>query len=450
MVCSEVPTAILTCAANCETVNDPPTFTLVQTYQADVEIWHADLYRLSHPDEVLELGLDDAFGSAICLIEWPDRLGSHVPRDAIRLGLQVKGEGRLAEIDFGLRTNLAVGLRAAWDGDRSGAISGFLVGIGWGDAVRIPLAGDASTRRYERLARVGKTAILMDAPPGQADDVADFVKVDRHLRGIGLNAPEVLAEDQAQGLLLLEDFGDCVFARLIAADPAREMPLYQAATDVLLHLQSQPPAPDLPNLTAQDWAEAAGMAPDWYRFAIAGERADKADFTAVVRDSLAQWADGRRVMMLRDYHAENLMFLPDRQGLAQVGLLDFQLAQMGQPGYDLVSLLQDARRDVPSQVEAAMIHWFLDGMGAVEAAFLPAYAALGAQRALRIIGIFARLCLHGGKPHYVSLIPRVWAQLQRNLARPELADLARSCDALIPEPNAASLRRIEVQCGNFR
>ena len=427
-----------------------PTFTLVQTYDADIDIWHADLYRVSHPDEVLELGLDEAFATAICLVEWPDRLGSHLPGTAVRIRLRAEGDGRRAEIDLGARQDLAVTLLAAWGEDRAGAIATFLRHSGWGDAARLPLAGDASARRYERLALAGKTAILMDAPPGQADDVADFVRIGRHLRMIGLSAPEVLAEDLTQGFLLLEDFGDGIFARLVAADPGHEAPLYQAATDVLLHLQCHPAACDLRNLTASDWAEAAGMAVDWYRFAITGDKACKREFTTVLSETLAQWADGPRVMILRDYHAENLMFLPERRGLAQVGLLDFQLAQLGQPGYDLVSLLQDARRDVAPNIERAMIRRFLDGLGTSEATFLPAYAALGVQRALRIIGIFARLGLAEARPGYLCLIPRVWAQLQRNLARPELTALARICARLVPEPSAANLARIEAQCGNFR
>ncbi len=424
-----------------------PTFTLVQTYPADVEIWHADLYRLTHPDEVLELGLDEAFASAICLVEWPDRLGSHQPKGAIRIRLRDAGEGRSAEIDFGTKPELAATLVSEWRGE---AIRDFLGQSGWGDALCKPLAGDASARRYARLRLGARTAILMDAPPGQADDVADFAKVARHLRSIDLSAPQVLAEDLSQGFLLLEDFGDGIFARLTETDPACEATLYQAASDVLLHLQSHPPAPDLLNLTALDWAEASGMVLDCYRFAITGEKSDTANFTTVLSDTLARWADGPRVMILRDYHAENLMYLPARQGLAQVGLLDFQLAQLGQPGYDLVSLLQDARRDVSANVEAAMIRRFLDGNGTIEAAFRPAYAALAAQRALRILGIFAKQCLYDGKPRYVALIPRVWAQLQRNLARPELAALAKICADLLPAPNRANLQRIEAQCGNFR
>ncbi len=424
-----------------------PTFTLVQTYEADVEIWHADLYRLTHPDEVLELGLDAAFADAICLIEWPDRLGNHQPDRAIRLRLATEGEGRRADIDFGARPQFALALLAEW---RAATMDDFLAQSGWGDAKRKPLAGDASARQYERLTLGSRTAILMDAPPGQADDVADFVKIDLHLRRIGLSAPEVLAQDLTQGLLLLEDFGDEVFAKRLVAHPDQEIPLYQSATDVLLHLQSQPAPPGLTDLTAADWADAAGMVLDWYRFAITGDKIDATAFTTVLRDTLARWADGPRVLILRDYHAENLLLLPDRQGLAQVGLLDFQLGQMGQPGYDLVSLLQDARRDVPPVVETEMIRRFVASRGAAEAEFLPAYAALGAQRALRILGIFARLCLHSGKPDYITRLPRVWAQLQRNLVRPELKGLAKVCTELLPIPTPATLQRLEAQCGSFR
>ncbi|MEO6299701.1 MAG: phosphotransferase [Paracoccaceae bacterium] len=326
---------------------------------------------------------------------------------------------------------------------------GFLRSSGWGDARRTPLAGDASARRYERLALGDKTAILMDAPPEQADDIADFVKIDRHLHSIGLSAPKLLAENMAQGFLLLEDFGDGVFARLAKAEPTREPQLYEAATDVLLHLQSQPPAPGLPNLTALEWARAADLAVEWYRFAITGNRSGGAELVGALHEALAKWADGPRVMVLRDYHAENLMFLSDRTGVKSVGLLDFQLAQLGQPGYDMVSLLQDARRDVTPEVEHQMIRRFLAGCGMDEVAFRSAYAALGAQRALRILGIFARLCLRDSKAGYVALMPRVWSQLQRNLAHPALTRLAKVSADLIPEPTP-HLNWIEGQCGNFR
>ena len=255
-----------------------PTFTLVQTYEGDPDIWHADLYRLTHPDEARELGLDEAFETAICLVEWPDRMGPDVPPGAIRISLLPQGEGRMAEIDFGKRRDLAGEVVATvTDAIRTAACQRMLDQAGWGAAVRLPLAGDASARRYERLSLNGQSRILMDAPPGLADDVTDFARIDRHLLGIGLSAPVIHAADLGQGFLLLEDLGDQVFATLIARDPRQEAPLYRAAVDVLLHLQDRPPAPALPDLTAGDWAGAALLVLDWYRFAITGERVDGHD-----------------------------------------------------------------------------------------------------------------------------------------------------------------------------
>lgn len=329
--------------------------------------------------------------------------------------------------------------------DRAAASSAFLAAAGWGAARRQFLAGDASDRSYERLTLGHQTAVLMDAPPGQGDDPASFIAIADHLNALGLSAPRILARDLVQGFLLIEDLGDGIFARLLAQDQSRELALYTAATDVLVHLQRQPAPPGLPDLTAQDWAEAAAFALDWYAFAATGHAPDKAAFVAALAGAMARHANGPRVLILRDYHAENLLWLPDRAGLARVGLLDFQLGQMGQPGYDLVSLLQDARRDVTPQTEGAMVARFADATGAAD--FPAAYAVLGAQRALRIMGIFARLCLKGGKPQYLSLMPRVWAQLQRNLAHPALAGLADVCAQLLPEPTPETLERIGAQCG---
>jgi len=325
----------------------------------------------------------------------------------------------------------------------------FLDRAGWGGATRQFLAGDASDRSYDRLTRGDETAVLMDAPPGKGDDPARFLAIAADLRGLGLSAPQVLAQDLACGFLLLEDLGDALFARITAAEPSAEPALYQAATDVLVAVQAHPPGPDMPDLTAADWAGAAAFALDWYRLAITGDRIDTTPFRAALTEALIRHADGPRVLILRDYHAENLLWLPDRAGLARVGLLDFQLAQAGQPGYDLVSLLQDARRDVQPQTEEAMITRFATATGQPEPAFRRSYAVLGAQRALRILGVFARLCLVAGKPGYLPLLPQVWGQLQRNLAQPELRGLAQAC-AVLPPPTPAALTRIEAQCGTFR
>lgn len=331
--------------------------------------------------------------------------------------------------------------------DRHQIAQHFLDSCGWGGAARQFLAGDASDRSYQRLIQGQQSAVLMDAPPGKGDDPADFVAIARYLRHHGFSAPEIFAEDIPNGFLLIEDLGDDLYARLIPRAPMLEEPLYAAACDVLTGLHRLDPPPGLPDLTAADWAEAAGFALTWYRRAITGEAGDTERFTRCLTDLLRAHADSPRVMILRDYHAENLLWLPHRTGLARVGLLDFQLAQMGQPGYDLVSLLQDARRDVPLDLEAEMIARFSNGLNQTD--FGASYAVLGAQRALRILGIFARLCLVAGKPGYVALIPRVWGQLQRNLAHPALATLAQVCAEWLPEPDSQALERIRSQCGTI-
>jgi N-acetylmuramate 1-kinase len=267
---------------------------------------------------------------------------------------------------------------------------------------------------------------------------------------LNLAAPRILGTDLTHGFLLLEDLGDSLFARLLAADQRDEMALYAAATDVLLHLQRHPAPTGLANLSARDWAQAATFALDWYAYAITGTRPDAARFSDTLAEALKCHADGPRVLILRDYHAENLLWLPKREGLARVGLLDFQLAQMGQPAYDLVSLLQDARRDVATATEQSLTRHFLHETGQDPAAFHAAYAALGAQRALRILGIFARLCLVGGKAGYVRLIPRVWGHLQRNLAHPDLAALRAICDDLLPTPTPDALGKIEGLCNSHQ
>lgn len=331
--------------------------------------------------------------------------------------------------------------------DRGARTTAFLDRIGWGDATRTSLAGDASARRYERLTLAEKSAILMDSPPGVADDPADFVRVAEHLRRIDLNAPEIYFADLESGHLLLEDFGDDTFARVLVQSPEEEARLCALASDVLVRLQSAPPLTGLRNLSAAEWADAAMLSVEWYRFALTGDRTDPGPLRAAMTDALKRFADGPRVMILRDYHAENMMWLPERQGLERAGLLDFQLAQMGQPGYDLVSLLQDVRRDVSPKTEAATIRRFCAATGTDPGSFWQSYAALGAQRALRILGIFARLCLAEGKPGYIRFIPRVWAHLRRNLNALDLAPLTELCDSLLPKPDANALEMIARQCG---
>lgn len=334
--------------------------------------------------------------------------------------------------------------------DRQSQRRAFLHRAGWGEAESAYLAGDASDRSYDRLTRPGRSAVLMDNPPGGADDPGAFSRIARHLSGLGLSAPRILAEDLDLGLLLLEDLGDDLFARLVAADPFCETRLYAAAAGVLARIHANPPPPDLADLSAASWAEAACFAFDWYRFAATDDRIDTSAFRDTLTDLIQRMADGPRVMILRDFHAENLIWLPERNGLARVGLLDFQLAQLGQPGYDLVSLLQDARRDVSAEAADQTLRLFLDATGHDAAGFRRSYAVLGAQRALRILGVFARLCLVSGKAGYLPLLPRVWGQLQENLAQPGMAALAGLCNRLLPPPEPGVLSAIGAKCGHFR
>lgn len=333
---------------------------------------------------------------------------------------------------------------------RSNAAAAFLAAAGWGAAARAPLAGDASARRYERLTSAsGATAVLMDAPPGCGEDTGAFVAIARHLAGLGLSPPAILAEDHAQGFLLLEDLGDALFARILRDDPGREGELYAAAAGLLADLNRHTPPPGLPRLDATTMPALAAPAFDWYA-AHAGVDVPPgacAALTGALAEALDRLAPVRApALILRDYHAENLIWLPGREGAARVGLLDFQLAHEGHPAYDLVSLVEDARRDVSAAGRAAAVGAYLDATGAEADALAAAMAVQGAQRNLRILGVFARLSLQHDKPQYVDLIPRVWGHVQHDLSHPALAALARAA-AVLPAPTPAVLTRLKDRCG---
>lgn len=328
----------------------------------------------------------------------------------------------------------------------------FLSAAGWGAARRAPLAGDASLRRYERLvAAGGATAVLMDADPATGEDVRPFLRIARHLAALGLSAPRILAEDAAQGFLLLEDLGDDLYARVAERHPDTEPELYAAAAGVLGRIHAAPPPPSTPAYDTAAMLPLALLALDWYLPGATGTEA-----AGAVRDEAAlrlaealerHAAPARPVLVLRDFHAENLIWLPGRDGPARVGLLDFQDARSGHPAYDLVSLLEDARRDVAPAARAAARTAFLEATGGSAADLDAALAVLGAQRNLRILGVFARLSLHFGKPGYVALIPRVWGHLAGDLAHPALAPLAAVLRPILPEPTPARLARLRELCG---
>jgi aminoglycoside/choline kinase family phosphotransferase len=329
-------------------------------------------------------------------------------------------------------------------------LGAFLAAAGWGGATLAPLAGDASNRRYLRVGRGGVTAVLMDAPPARGEDVRPFVAVTEWLLDRGLSAPRVLAADTQAGLLLLEDLGDDLYARHLPRSPGDEPLLYGAAVDLLAGLANAPPPATigfaaLP-LAPYDQAaldREAGLFTGWWLPAVATVSAGMVeDYAGLVREATAPVATAREVMVLRDYHAENLLWLPGRAGPARVGLLDYQDALAGHAAYDLVSLLEDARRDTAPELQQAMFARYLAARPELDAdAFRAAYAILGAQRNLKIIGIFARLARRDGKPRYLSLIPRVWGHLQRDLSHRALARLAAWVARHAPAPEPAVLAR---------
>jgi aminoglycoside/choline kinase family phosphotransferase len=308
-------------------------------------------------------------------------------------------------------------------------IEPFLAAAGWGDAAIEPLAGDASFRRYFRVRRSGeRTAMLMDAPPPN-EDPAPFLRAAKWLDGNGMRAPRILAEDAGRGLVLLEDFGEARMRDYLDQWPGDEGEVYRAAVDTLAELHRLPPGPFL-DYSMNEYQREARLLIDWYCPAQS-LYVDAAGYTAAWQNALSPMLPRQRpgVTVLRDYHAENIMLLGS---LAEQGLLDFQDALVGHPAYDLVSLLQDARRDVSGEREAEMFDYYVDKTGTAADDFLADYARLGAQRNAKIVGIFVRLWKRDGKPRYLELIPRVWRMLERDLAHPALAPVARWFDANIP------------------
>lgn len=311
----------------------------------------------------------------------------------------------------------------------------FLDEAGWSDAMILPLSGDASFRRYFRLhAPDGRTAVLMDAPPGR-EDVRPFYAVGQWLVDQGLSAPRIFHADANAGLLLLEDLGDDLLDPAIAKG-GHEAVIYRAATDVLIHLHRSAPPSSLPGLAAPHrlprFDETQALAEvrrflDWYWPEVTGA----APSAGLIDGFEAAWRQVGAVAMFKadalvqfDYHSVNLLWLPERSGLRRVGLLDFQDSMIGAPVYDLVSLLQDARRDVAAGIETEMLAHYTQATGLASQTLSAAYAYWGAQRATRLLGQFVRLWRRDGKPGYLKHIPRQWRYLDCNLAHPVLAPLA--------------------------
>jgi N-acetylmuramate 1-kinase len=427
-----------------------PTFTLMQTYELPrFNLVHADLYRLSGPGELTELGFEEAGEDAVTLLEWPDRAAGQLPPNRLDVALTLspqQGETFRHARVTGYGTFAA---RA----ERIGIIRRFLARNGFGEAARRHMQGDASTRAYERLTLGGTSYILMNSPrrpdgpiirDGKpysaiahlAEDVTPFIAMALALRERGFSAPAIMAADRDAGLLVIEDLG----SELVVADGAPIEPRYEVAVDLLAQLHREP-AHDLlpvepgvghevPRYDLDALLIEVELLLDWYlpklNAKISNTKRD--NYLSLWRDALKPVATGKTTWVLRDFHSPNLLWLPARTGTARIGVLDFQDALMGSPAYDLASLLQDARVDVPELMEIALLSRYTRARLIADPkfdapAFARAYATLAVQRASKILGIFARLEKRDGKPQYLRHLPRVWAYLQRSLAHPALAPL---------------------------
>jgi aminoglycoside/choline kinase family phosphotransferase len=321
--------------------------------------------------------------------------------------------------------------------ERSTAIAEFLRRTGWADAERRPLAGDASFRRYERLRRGDQRVVLMDAPPPM-ETVQPFLRIGRHLVDLGYSAPRILAEDSAQGLLLLEDLGDDTYTRLLARG-VDEADLYGLAIDLLIDLHGRGGgalAPGVPGYDDARLLREAGLLLDWYYPEMIGGPAPddvRADYLELWRGLLPVARAVPDTLVLFDFHVDNLMRLDGRPGVAACGLLDFQDAVAGPLTYDLMSLLEDARRDIDADLIATLRARYLDHFPALSrTTFDASWAVMAAQRHCRVIGVFTRLCRRDGKPGYLAHISRCWRLLSQALTHPALTPLAAWFDRHLP------------------
>lgn len=321
---------------------------------------------------------------------------------------------------------------------RQAALAAFLAGRGWGAEAAVPFAADASFRSYYRVRRGRRRAVVMDAPPPQ-ENVAAFAEIAALLRKLGLSAPKILDEDRRQGFLLLEDFGDETYNRLLASG-TDEFALYALAIDALVALQRAVATREPPDLPVYDEALLLGEAAlfvDWYWPEVVGWPIDvglREEYLELWRPILARASLGfEPTLVLRDFHIDNLIYLRRRTGVRRCGLLDFQDAVCGPPGYDLVSLVEDARRDVSEELAQGMMARYLAAFPGFDGrAFLRSAAVFAAQRNCKILGIFTRLWRRDGKPGYLGHIPRIWRLLERDLCSPDLASMRSWLDRHLP------------------
>ena len=435
-----------------------PSFTLVQTYdETRVPVAHADLYRIASDYELDELGLEDLLKTHVLLVEWPEKLLDWQLQDRLLVSLSGSGDQRQATITASGAWQQAV--------TRNDAINGFLRTTRWHGAERRFLEGDASFRRYETLHLASEAAILMDMPEKPdgppvkdglpysaiahlAEDIRAVIAINSQLIAAGYSAPRAEAHDLARGFAVMEDLGRNVYGRMMLESADMREPMLEAVAV-------------LADMAARDWPaevelDSAGayqvpaydvraqmievdLLPSWFWPYIHGSgipAVARAEFEAMWNELLPLTQSQRRVWSLRDYHSPNLIWMPERQGLARVGIIDTQDCLMGHPAYDLASMLQDARIDIDFSLAGDLYEHYCALRRAAgnfdRAEFDLAYAILGGQRATKILGIFARLSKRDGKHGYLRHMPRVSRYLERDLAHPRLALLKNWFDRHLP------------------
>lgn len=459
---TELARAIVRAAAGDDRTDVPsPTFPIVITYEFPrARVVHADLYRIVEEEELDELGWDELADDALVLVEWADRAGERLPVSHLDITLGLAP-------DLGEEVRIAILSAHGAMADRLNRMclaEVLIESAGFGEADRVFMQGDASTRAYTRLVLPDRSAVLMnapargDGPPVRqglpysrlvhlAEDVKPFVAMDRALLAQGFSAPQIYAADIDAGLLVIEDLGQ---EGVLAGDPPAPMPeRYEAAVQVLaaLHARTLPhtlhvaprvertlPPYDMPAFLAE-----LDLMLDWYlpAFGIEVDGVMREEFHLHWRAALKPVLAEPQTWVLRDYHSPNLLWLPHRAGLKKVGLIDFQDAVIGPCAYDVASLAQDARVDVPERLELHLVGQYVRARRAQDSyfdvrGFARSYALMGAQRATKILGIFSRLDRRDGKPHYLRHLPRMRRYLARCLGHQDLGALRGWYEAILP------------------
>ncbi|WP_337659862.1 tRNA (adenosine(37)-N6)-threonylcarbamoyltransferase complex ATPase subunit type 1 TsaE [Anderseniella sp. Alg231-50] len=439
-----------------------PTFTLVQTYELDgMSVAHMDFYRLEEPAEIDELGIDEALDTGAVIVEWPSRAADLLPPGGLLIELSEEDGGRSARLSSS-NENWSARL------GKLQHIDDLLAASGWQAATRHKMPADASSRRYERLSGGpgGASGLLMDMPSRPdgdpvrnglpysriahlAEDIRAVEAVNRGLLAQGLSAPEIHAIDTRNGFAVIEDFGAVSFRSLL--DDSEQFPLCLTAAVMMLANLAQANWPERIELSSGDAYQLshydmdallieAELCLDWYWPHVSSKPVDdraRDEFMAAWHDVLQLVQTSQPVWVLRDFHVDNLFWLPQRDGDRKIGLIDTQDCVLGHPAYDLASLLQDVRVTIPAQVERDYYDMYVAARGADDesfdtGSFAAAYAILGAQRATKILGIFARLNARDGKPAYLRHLPRASDVLEHNLRHPALATVKAWFDEHLP------------------